>query len=325
MRRDSFWLVAGLSLAILVSGCTSTLGLTASQKAAIGEFSRATAAIGETTQGELTEMRVRMIRTNEERLILRGPLPDLSSTSTLDGNLTVGNVLVVVTAATVVQTYGQMLEALVEDTQSKELRGAAEKFMASVQRVPNVSLSPEASGAIGAVIVFAGERVIEAKKAHAIRAIVPKTKPAIDTICDTLTRDFDFQKAGLAADLSAATEALHGAASVAFQNTPPSGDAAATQAAIAARAVSLPALQYAVQGRVRRDEVLARISKAATAIKKANASLAAALESDRWTLDDLKELVGEAKDLGPAIKELSAQASDLLARTKVLPQIGIAP
>jgi hypothetical protein len=263
-------------------------------------------------------MRARMIRTNEERLILRGPLPDLSATSTLDGNLTVGNVVVVVAAATVIQTYGQMLEALVEDTQSKELHGAAEKFLASVQQVPNLTLSPGASDAIGSVIVFVGQRVIEAEKAHAIKQIVPKTKPAIDSICDTLTRDFDFQKAGLAADLSAATEALHGAASVAFQNIAPAGDAAATQAAIAARAVSLPALQYAVQGRVRRDEVLARISKAAAAIKKANASLADALENDRWTLEDFKGLVGEAKDLKPAIKELQTQATELLARVKVL-------
>jgi len=167
--------------------------------------------------------------------------------------------------------------------------------------------------------------VIEAKKAQAIKAIVPQTKPAIDQFCDTLTRDFDFQKAGLAADLSAATEALHGAASVAFQNTPPPGDAAATQAAIAARAVSLPALQYAVQGRVRRDAVLTRISNAAAAIKKANASLAAALADDRWTLEDVKGLVGEAKDLQPAIKELSNQATALLARVKVLAPVPTTP
>ena len=322
----SHWLrlVSVASLMFLGAGCGAA-GLTASQKAAIGEFSRATAAVGETTQAELTDMRARMIRTNEERLILRGPLPDLSATSTLDGNLTVRNVLVVVAAATAVQTYGQMLEALVEDTQSKELRGAAEKFVASVQQVPNLTLSPEASDAIGAVIVFAGERVVEAKKAHAIKRIVPRTKPAIDRICDTLTRDFDFRQGGLAADLSAATEALHGAASVAFQNTPPTGDAAATQAAIAARAVSLPALQYAVQGRVRRDEVLARISTAAATIKKANASLADALENDRWTLEDIKEFVGETKVLMPAIKELSAQATELLARVKVLPPVPAIP
>jgi len=321
---DLHWLrlVSVVSLMLLGAGCGAG-GLTASQKAAIGEFSRATAAVGETTQTELADMRARMIRTNEERLILRGPQPDLSAASTLDGNLTVANVVVVVAAATAVQRYGEMLEALVEDTQSKELRGAAEKFVASVQQVPSVTLSAGASDAISAVIVFAGERVVEAEKAHAIKRIVPQTKPAIDQICDTLTRDFDFQQAGLAADLSAATEALHGAASVAFQNTAPPGDAAATQAAIAARAVSLPALQYAVQGRVRRDEILTRISKAAAAIKKANASLADALEHDRWSLEDVKELVGEAKDLKPAITELSTQATGLLERVKVLTPTGI--
>lgn len=316
---DSHWLrlILAVSLMLLGAGCGAG-GLTASQKAAIGEFSRATAAVGETTQAELADMRARMIRTNEARLILRGPQPDLSPTSSLDGNLTVGNLVVVVAAATAIQRYGEMLEALVENTQSKELRGAAEKFVASVQQIPNVTLSAGASDAIGAVIVFAGERIVEAEKAHAIKQIVPKTKPAIDQICDTLTRDFDYQQAGLAADLSAATEALHGAASVAFQNMPPPGDAAATQAAISARAVSLLGLQYAVQGRVRRDEILARISNAAAAIKKANASLADALENDRWTLEDVKEMVGEAKDLKPAIKELSMQATSLIERVKVL-------
>jgi len=74
---------------------------------------------------------------------------------------------------------------------------------------------------------------------------------------------------------------------------------------------------------VRRDEILTRISKAAAAIKKANASLADALEHDRWSLEDVKELVGEAKDLKPAITELSTQATGLLERVKVLTPTGI--
>ena len=96
------------------------------------------------------------------------------------------------------------------------------------------------------------------------------------------------------------------------------GDVAAAQAAIAARSVSVSALQYAVQGRLRRDEILGRISSAATAIKKANAALVEALEHDRWTLEDVKGLVGEAKELKPAITELSKQASELLDRVKIL-------
>jgi hypothetical protein len=187
-----------------------------------------------------------------------------------------------------------------------------------VKQVPEVTLSQGASDAISAVLVLGGQMLIEAKKAHAIKRIVPETKPAIDQICDTLARDFDFTKAGLAADLHAATESLHGAASVAFQDTPAGGGVAAAQAAIAARSVSVSALQYAVQGRLRRDEILGRISSAATAIKKANAALVEALEHDRWTLEDVKGLVGEAKELKPAITELSKQASELLDRVKIL-------
>lgn len=304
-------------VAVTVSLLTGCAGLTASQKAAIAEFSRATSAVGETTKGELADMRARMIQTNEGRLILRGPLPTLVPASTLDGNLTVANVLVVSNAASALQSYGAMLEALVENTQDKELHSAAEKFLASVRSIPDVKLSAEASDAVSSVIVLAGRQLIEAKKAHAIRRIVPAAKPAVDAICDTLTRDFDYTKAGLAADLHAATEALHGAASVAFQDIPPPGDVAAVQAAIAARAVSLPALQYAVQGRLHRDEVLNRMASSAQAIKRANSALADALLKNDWGIEDVKGAVHESGDLKPALTELSKQASDLIERVNI--------
>lgn len=309
--KDGLRLIAVISLTIMASGCG---GLTVSQKAAIAEFSRATASVGETTQNELTEMRERMIRTNEQRLILRGSAAGLAPASSLDGNLTVSNISVVVAAATALQGYGAMLEALVEDTQKKELQNAAGKFVSSLQRVPNAALSPGASDAISGAIVFAGQRFIETKKARAIKTIVPQTRPAIDRICDTLTRDFDWKQAGLAADLHNANESLFGAAGATFQDTVAGGEAAA----IAARSISAPALQYAVQGRVLRDEVLTRISSAATAIKKANAALAGALEHDRWTLEDVKGAAGELGALKPAITELSKQAGELLDRVRIL-------
>jgi hypothetical protein len=313
MRRDGFWLVAGLSLTILVSGCTA-LGLTASQKAAIGEFSRATAAIGETTQGELTEMRARLVQTNEQLFIIRGSASRLSPDGTLDGKLTVNTIAIVVAAATALQGYGEMLVALVEDTQARELQSAAGKFTTSLSKVPNVNLSAGASDAISAVIVFAGERYIEAKKAHALKVIVPETRPAIDRICDTLASDFDWQSNGLAADLDTQNQLLQSAASSAVRDASGGTDGAA----VVARSVTLPALQYAIQGRLRRDEVQKRVSTSVLAIKKANAALADALANDRWNLEDVKAAAGQAGALKPVIKELSDQASGLLDRVKIL-------
>jgi len=311
MRPEGLRLIAGVSLTILMSGCT---GLTASQKAAIGEFSRATSAVGETTQRELTEMRARMIQTNEQWLILRGSATGLPLDRPLDGNLSVSTISVVVAAATALQGYGEMLEALVEDTQSKELQSAAGKFVTSLGRVPNVSLSAGASDAISAAIVFAGQRFIEAKKARALKTIVPETRPAIDRICDTLASDFNFKSAGLAADLDNANESLLSAAGSAVLGIAGGTDAAA----VAARSIAFPALQYAVQGRVRRDEVQAHVSMAVIAIKNANAALADALEHDRWTLADVKAAAGEVSALKPAIKELSKQAGELLDRVQIL-------
>lgn len=311
MDRYPVRLIAVLSLAVLGPGCA---GLTASQKAAITEFSRATSAVGQTTQSELTDMRERMVQTNEKRLVLRGKDSGLAPAGPLDGNLTVSNVSVVVAAATALQGYGEMIEALAGDTQAAELRGAADKFTSSLGRVPNVKLSQGESDAIKAAVAFAGELYIEAKKARALKTIVPKAKPAIDGICDTLTRDFDFKQGGLAQALAAANESLFGAASAAFQDAPAGTEASA----IGSRAFSLSALQYAVEGRLRQDEILARISSSASAIKKANAALAEALATDRLTLEDVKSVAGEAAMLKPAIIELSKQAGELLDRVKIL-------
>jgi hypothetical protein len=318
MDRYPVRLIAVLSLAVLGSGCA---GLTASQKAAITEFSRATNAVGQMTQAELTEMRERMIQTNQRRLVLRGKDSGLTPAGPLDGNLTVSNVSVVVAAATALQGYGEMLEALATDTQTAELQGAADKFTTSLGRVPNVKLSQGESDAIKGAVVFAGQLFIEAKKARALKTIVPKAKPAIDQICDTLTRDFDFQQGGLAQDLATANESLFGAAAAAFQDAPAGSDASA----IGVRSFSLPALQYAVEGRLRQDEILKRISSAATAIKKANAALADALATDRFTLEDVKSVAGEAAALRPAITELSKQAGELLDRVKILTPARLLP
>jgi hypothetical protein len=164
------------------------------------------------------------------------------------------------------------------------------------------------------VIVFAGERYIEAKKAHALKVIVPETRPAIDRICDTLASDFDWQSNGLAAALDTQSQLLQSAASSAVRDASGSTDGAA----VVARSVTLPALQYAIQSRLRRDEVQKRVQSSVLAIKKANAALADALANDRWSLEDVKAAAGAASELKPAIKELSEQASGLLDRVKIL-------
>ena len=89
-------------------------------------------------------------------------------------------------------------------------------------------------------------------------------------------------------------------------------------AAVVARSVTLPALQYSIQSRLRRDEVQKRVQSSVLAIKKANAALADALANDRWSLEDVKAAAGAAGELKPAIKELSEQASGLLDRVKIL-------
>lgn len=135
-----------LVLVIVSTGC----GLTATQKAAIGQFSRATAAVGETTTDELAKMREGIIQTNTSTLIIIGedrPAPSetmpqtaLITPATVERQFTIQNISRIGHAAKALQSYGELLQALVEDTQAKELRGAAESFVANLKAVPDVSL-----------------------------------------------------------------------------------------------------------------------------------------------------------------------------------------
>src|SRR5690349_9022315 len=115
-----------VALSIVASGC----GLTTPQRAAVRSFSEATAALGEVTGSELIQLRDGTVAMNQQRLALTQPGPESGPIKSLEGQFTVEAVTARVQATDTIRTYGELRQALVDDTQEKELQTAADRFTA---------------------------------------------------------------------------------------------------------------------------------------------------------------------------------------------------
>jgi hypothetical protein len=295
---------------------TTGCGLTAHQRAAIGQFSRATAAVGETTADELARMRQGTIQANSATLIIMGedrpaagettPRRALITPATVERQFTVENTSRVAHAARALQSYGELLQALVEDTQAQELRKAADSFVSNLRSVPMVSLQDKEADAITAAVYAIGRTVVEAKKARAVKTIVPTAAPHVNTITTLLTREFDPDQDGsLASAFRGAAERLRGEGAVAFRDARSPAD----------RAVILPGWEYGRAASVRSDEIHKRSSQALAAIQKSHALLVQALEHGRWGVEDVK---GAVDEFGKEIRTVGKLAGELVERSNLL-------
>jgi hypothetical protein len=301
-----------LTLALGVAGC----GLTAAQKAAIGQFSRATAAIGETTAEELARMREGTIQANMSTLIIIGqdrpapgetaPRAALITPATVERQFTIETTSRIGHAARALQSYGELLQALVEDTQAKELRSAADAFLTNLKAVPGVSLADRQADVVSAAVYAVGRFVVERKKAEAVKTIVPTTAPHVDTITGLLTREFDPDKDGsLASAFKGAAERLRGEASAAFRGAPSAAE----------RAVLLPAWEYGRMSSLRSEEIHKRASLAVAGVQRSHALLVQALQHDRWGAADVQAVVTEFRK---EIRTLGTLAAELAERSQLL-------
>jgi hypothetical protein len=301
-----------LSLSIGTSGC----GLTVAQKAAIGQFSRATSAVGETTSDELAKMRDGTIQANISTLVIIGedrpapgdptPRSALITPTTVERQFTIEATSRIGHAARALRTYGDLLQALVEDTQAKELRGAADSFLTNLKAVPGVSLQDTEADAITAAVYAIGRVIVEVKKAKAVRTIVPAVGPHVNTITGLLAREFDpDQNGSLASTYRGAAERLRGEGAEAYRKA----------TSTAERAAILPAWEYGRMASLRSDEIHKRSSRAISGIQKTHAYLVTALKDDRWTVADVKAAVSEFET---ELKALATVAAELAERSKLL-------
>lgn len=281
-------------LAVVVLGlATGCAGLTAEQKRAAGDFSRAAVVVGQTTAEELPRLRESAIDMNAARYGLVGEKSGLRFTN-LEQQFTPANVATVVRAATALQSYGELMLALVEDTQRADLKDAAGDFVGGARRLPGVSLSDDQADAIRLAVELVGRAAVEWKKKRAIEDVVANAHGAVDKICALLAGEFDPATGRLGAQYFNATSPLRAEASGVLQNATTPLE----------RTLALDAYRLAIAGQERHEQVLKKISTTAAALRKANQTLVEALAHDRLKLADVKEAVA----VGRAVAESRAVA-----------------
>ncbi len=290
-----------LTIAVLVSILTGC-ALTATQKSAVSSFSNSASAVGDVTSSELKAMRDGAVKMTTERLLLDGKnkYNKLGDQASLDRGFDLKTVETVSGATQALAAYGKSLAALVDDTQSAELKAASNEFVASLGRVPTAKehINDQQLEAIGTVIQGVGGYWIEWKRKQAVEKVVEHSQKAVEHLCDLLIRDFnpgdgkDVKPGWVVFQLGAIEEPLMTAATIALKEGRTYND----------RKVALEAFRLAHDSRMRRTEVLKRIADAATAMKKANNALAQAVANSTWSFQDIQDFAQKAQSLKMAVK-----------------------
>ena len=288
MRR-AFSLAVAL---LLLTGCA----LSARQKAAVSQFSDSAATLGDVTSSQLKAMRDGTVEMTKQRLLLAGRSRDanLGDQTSLDRGFEVSRVETVSGAAQALAAYGKSLAALANDSQSAELQAASHDLVASLGRVPEAKekLSDKQLEAIGTVVQEVGGLWVEWKRKEAVTTIVREVRPAVDRLCDLLARDFAPRSGWVALQLQVIEDPLIAEATNVLYDGRSYDE----------RKRASDAIDLVHGNRMRRTEVLQRVSDAAAAMKKANAALAQAVESSAWSAQDIQAFAERAQSLRAAVK-----------------------
>jgi len=295
MKRTALALGAACLLTAASLGC----GLTARQKLVLADFSKSAATVGEATSGELKTFREKGIQANTQVIVLKGesPIPGLPQLGSLDRGYELSRVQPVIRAADALAAYGQTMAALVNDTQTSDIKKASTDLMQSLGQLPEVKahLAAEQLDAFGTVIQEIGGIWVERKRKQAVLMLVDRFGPAVDRLCDRLIQDFSAgptpAKGWVYLQLQLTTERLEVAVYDQFTASATYRD----------RQLALDTYLLTNDLRAHRDEVCARISEAAAAMKRANASLMRTIHEDQPSMEELKELSERAGTLQSAL------------------------
>lgn len=274
----------------MLAGC----GLTAEQRTAARRFSKATAALGKQVGDELPAMRRANIELNKYRVALGTTWSQTDKD--LDNKLDEDATRIRVGAAKTLQAYGELLWALVKDSQEQELKSAADTFADRVKGLDtNRTLSDDQLDAIGALVYAIGDLFVEEMKAKAVKKIVSESTGQVATLCDLIHGDFSVGGGGYA------TEILTTSSNLLRESNSYLG----SHQGVVGRAVAIEAYHTARTYSKRHQSVHAGIAGAALQMKKANDALAAALTNKSFKMDDIKSFVESVKDAFDASKALA--------------------
>ena len=140
-------------------------------------------------------------------------------------------------------------------------------------------LSDKQMEAMGTVIQEVGGLWIEWKRKQAVTVIVGESQKAVEHLCDLLIRDFDPDKGWVAKQLQVVEDPLMAEATNSLYDGLTYND----------RKIALEAFRLAHSSRMRRTEVLKRVTDSAIAMKKANGALAQAIKNSAWSFQDIQD------------------------------------
>ncbi|MGY6214230.1 hypothetical protein ACW73L_03620 [Methylolobus aquaticus] len=171
---------------LLVVGLASGCALSPHQRDATARFALASQDIGDFAAREFTHLRAATIDMNVTNVAIGGT----ADKSNLDEALDVDRVVARVKAARALTSYGTLLWALVSETQEEELKKASDDFVNSVRSVSGHRIGDSQLQALGQLVQQIGALWVEARKADAVKRIVPAVAPDVDALCDLLIADF---------------------------------------------------------------------------------------------------------------------------------------
>ena len=277
------------------SGCA----LTEKQREATNNFALASVEIGDFSSAEFNHFRTATIDMNVTNVAIRGEakLLDDKDQPNLDEKLKPEAVILRVKSAHALSSYGQLLLSLVNETQETELKQASSNFVSSFKSVSHKNLTDGQLEVFGELVQKIGSIWVEAKKANAIKKIVPAATSDVDKLSDLLIADFSPAGLNIAQGFDATISNLVKDANLALKDkTIPFSD----------RLIAIKGLETAWAERDHLNNISNQAIITLKKFKAANAQLNKAILDDCLSTDDIKALGQEVNSLRTAVLALSS-------------------
>lgn len=289
--------IKNLSLCAALFLGLSACGLSSVQRDAVIQFSTASAAFGETISTQMVETRSMVIDLNTHVLLLDPSM--LTKREKIEGAFSLDRVGPRIQAAKAVQTYGELLLALVEDTQEKELQTAATNFTQSIRGLDSQKrkIGDDQLQGIGEVVVAIGGLWVEYKKREALEQIVPEAHEQIKEIGKLFATEFAANGA-IARNLDATSQlAVRAADGILDQKGSSPGD----------RSAAAMAHRKGIETSLKANAIFPPMATAALEMVKAHSQLVNSLLKKELTVADIKVFTTTVEDLLAASKLLAGK------------------
>lgn len=295
------WTLMGLQIVRLVLCVGLLLGLSACglssvQRDAATQFSRAAAAFGESVSTQMAEIRSTAVDLHMHAVALNPS--KIKERDKIDGAFDPQRVGVRIQAAKVLQNYGELLLALIEETQEKELESAAGRFTQSLRGLDpgQIKISEGQLEAIGKIVTTIGGLFVEHKKKEVLATIVPKAHDQITAIGALFGDEFDPKNGPIAKNFDAMS-----------LRTVSYSDAILDSqgSSLTDRSIAAYAHRKGIESSRKANTIFPSMAGAATGVTKAHEQLVKALDEKAYSTEDLVTFTKKVEDLLAATKLFS--------------------